>query len=126
MSTEAAAAAARDAAAALSSPPPPDPPPSLRLRDILSSCAKSVERGDSYRTERLVSELGKFLGDVSVAAAEDEDTHEDAFKLLSGIYEDISPLRLIRSSLMRSLLSFRRLFRNFQGHRDGFWRLRKA
>lgn len=51
---------------------------------------KSVESGDSYRAERLVSELGKFLGDVSVAATEDEDTHEDAFKLLSGIYEYIS------------------------------------
>ncbi|XP_056174855.1 aberrant root formation protein 4 isoform X2 [Syzygium oleosum] len=90
MSTEAAAAAAASDSAAAFSSPPPDPPPSLRVRDILSSCAKSVESGDSYRTERLVSELAKFLGDVSVAAAEDEDTHEDAFKLLSGIYEYIS------------------------------------
>ncbi|KAK3437151.1 hypothetical protein EUGRSUZ_C01685 [Eucalyptus grandis] len=92
MSTEAAAAAAAatatDSAAALA-PPPPDPPLLRRLRDILSSCAESVQSGDSYRTERSVSELTKFLGDVS-AAAEDENTHEDALELLSCIYEYIS------------------------------------
>ncbi|KAF8034919.1 hypothetical protein BT93_C1059 [Corymbia citriodora subsp. variegata] len=76
-------------AAAAATASPPDPPLLRRLHDILSSCAKSVESGDSYRTERLVSELAKFLGDVSVAA-EDENTHEDAFELLSRMYEYIS------------------------------------
>ncbi|XP_048133328.1 aberrant root formation protein 4 isoform X2 [Rhodamnia argentea] len=80
-------ATASGSGVALSSPPPN--PLLLRLRDRLGSCAKSVESGDSYQTERLVSELAKFLGDVSVAA-EDENTHEDAFELLSHVYEYIS------------------------------------
>ncbi|KAM4122662.1 hypothetical protein ACB094_01G101500 [Castanea mollissima] len=51
----------------------PSSPLVLRVRQILHSCSKLIEGGDSHQSENSVSELVKFLETISDAALSDPD-----------------------------------------------------
>lgn len=61
----------------------------VRTLEILNSCSKAIEAGDSHQSENSVSELVEFLDAISDAATSDpknEDARQNALEVLSEIY----------------------------------------